>query len=190
MIYAGPTVFQVEGLKVFGFMDGYPAGEILPEGVVIREVNGFKVDSLEAFKNVTSMIRPGDVVSLKTDGGLFEISAVESQDSDGRGYLGVYVHEEMSLRWGGLNQFAPVFGVMLRLFFWIAFFNINIALVNLLPIVPFDGGRMFKEFLGVLRISDVNVLRIVYASVIAGVLLLLVNILPLLGMLKNHVLGL
>ncbi|UCC91254.1 MAG: site-2 protease family protein, partial [Candidatus Aenigmatarchaeota archaeon] len=68
-------------------------------------------------------------------------------------------------------------------FFWIFFLSFNIALVNLLPLIPFDGGKMFEEIIqefGVSKRRRDLFLKIVIAVILA---LLIVNALPLLNLL-------
>jgi membrane-associated protease RseP (regulator of RpoE activity) len=71
-------------------------------------------------------------------------------------------------------------GVLAGLFFWMYFFNFNVALVNLLPVVPFDGGKMILELLTVFRFSEEHIKKAVYLLLAAGLVVLLINAYPLL----------
>ena len=67
------------------------------------------------------------------------------------------------------------------------FFNINIGLVNLLPVIPFDGGRMFKELATTFKLSVQNVNRLIYAVVSATLIIFLINMIPLARMVYDLV---
>jgi membrane-associated protease RseP (regulator of RpoE activity) len=57
--------------------------------------------------------------------------------------------------------------VLANLFFWIWYININVAILNSLPIYPLDGGRVFKNLLkGVVGGNEKTVSRVTYAVTI------------------------
>jgi Zn-dependent protease len=62
---------------------------------------------------------------------------------------------------------------------WIMFFNFNIALVNLVPIAPFDGWHTLKELLSAFNISEASAQRIAYGVLAFAVILFLINISPI-----------
>jgi len=71
-----------------------------------------------------------------------------------------------------LNFFASVL-------FWIFFFNINIALVNILPLPPFDGGKILMEFLSDIS-SDRELQKMIAIVIILLIgMILLMNTIPL-----------
>ncbi len=76
----------------------------------------------------------------------------------------------------GFNLAAVLVGAS----FWIFFFNFNIALVNLLPIVPFDGGKMVLEIMSVFNVSEKIMKNVVYGFLLIGLVILAINAYPLL----------
>lgn len=71
----------------------------------------------------------------------------------------------------------PGYWLVVQILFWCAWFNITVGLCNALPLVPFDGGYIFKEgvdrFLeprGLMRYSDRVVLTVSYIMVLILVL--------------------
>jgi membrane-associated protease RseP (regulator of RpoE activity) len=76
-----------------------------------------------------------------------------------------------------------IVAVSVTALFWIFFFNINVGLANLLPIVPFDGGKMIVELMSMFRLGEESVKKIVYAFLLIGLLIILINAYPLLDML-------
>jgi len=69
---------------------------------------------------------------------------------------------------------------------WVLFFNLNVALVNILPIAPFDGWRMLQEVMYVFRISEEHARKVVYAIVAFCLVLLLINAMPLVNMFLEY----
>lgn len=122
----------------------------------------------EAFENESS-------VNITTDSGLFTLKPEELS-----GLKMKYVPDyRLQYDLLGFNLSALFAGSL----FWIFFFNFNVALVNLLPIVPFDGGKMIIELLSIFKLSEETIKKVVYAFVLIGLLILLINAFPLLYML-------
>ena len=170
-----------------GHMQGYPAEDVIPVDSIIYSVNGVPVDNDLLFKNATSDLKPGEEVVLNTSSGIYTLELAANEDQPGKGFIGVYLLENLEVT-GSASAFLSVtlMSFLLNALSWIAFFNINIALVNLLPVIPFDGGRMFKEIVETLKISDESVNRIMYVIVGFALVLLLVNVIPLLKIIASY----
>ncbi len=83
----------------------------------------------------------------------------------------------------GINIFEILAGIL----FWSFFFNINIGLINILPIPPLDGGKMLPELISILRVDKATIRKIVYVIILVGLLIILVNALPLIDMLFSRI---
>jgi len=71
----------------------------------------------------------------------------------------------------------PGYWLVVQILFWCAWFNITVGLCNALPLVPFDGGYIFKEGVerlleprGLLKYSEQIVLTVSYIMVLILVL--------------------
>ncbi|MFH0862119.1 MAG: site-2 protease family protein [Candidatus Altiarchaeota archaeon] len=175
------------GMQVVGFIPGYPAEKVLPQDTVVYSIDGKPTTNLTAFKAATASMPPGEVITLDTSKGSYELKLAANPEDQGKGYVGVYLKENPML--GGL--LGELFGIgalvfMLEMLEWIAFFNLNIALVNIMPLIPFDGGRMFKEVISTMRMSELNVKRVLYATIAFMAVLFIVNMLPLLRMMLDY----
>ena len=70
--------------------------------------------------------------------------------------------------------------IPVNIFFWVWFLNINVALINALPIYPLDGGRVFKSLMKNMLASRVNektIQRLIYIVTIALVSVIVLSIL-------------
>ncbi len=179
------------GLSVVGHMEGFPAEDVVPVDSIIYSVNGTPTPRFDVFKNLTAGLKPGGTVSLNTSEGVYDITLAAGEEEPERGYIGIYLMENLEFS-GPASGFINVglLSFVINALSWIAFFNVNIALVNLLPVIPFDGGRMFKEVVSTMNLSEGGVNRIVYAVVAFTALIFLVNLIPLLSMLAELFLNL
>jgi membrane-associated protease RseP (regulator of RpoE activity) len=174
------TLVQADGVRVIGFMKGYPIEKVMPVNTVIQSINGKSANDIESFKNITAMMKPGASVVLGTDNGTFIVTMMKDDKDPKRGLLGVFLTPNVKVKGGdGMRSLLGVISFMLEGLFWVAFFNLSIALVNILPLLPFDGGRMFKELIHAWRISPKSMDRMLYCAMIFMVLLFIVNAIPL-----------
>jgi len=143
--------------------DDLPAINANLQGVII-EFNGVKIRNNDDLKSELVKYKPGDSVEIKTklDGEIkrYNIILAEAPDNTGRAYIGIgIIHPSRS---GIIGKFYSVFSLfkdpathyeqkfggeliifIYNLLWWIILINISVALVNMLPLGIFDGGRVF-----------------------------------------------
>lgn len=176
------TITEQEGMMVTNVINGTPAYGVLEKDFVIREINGVQTLDIESFHSVLSGLRPGQTITLLTTNGTFDLTLAEHPGNSSRGYIGIDLQEKFEIRdeyKGEYRMQADAILFLTPTLFWIFFLSFNIALVNLLPIVPFDGGKMFEECMQEFGISKKRkdmLLKVVIAIILA---LLLVNASPL-----------
>lgn len=171
---------ESNGILILNVTPGYPAEGILKPGMVIHEINGKSVRTAELFMNATSTLKPGDEISLLTNEGEFRLKTTNDPENESRAVFGIALTPNISL-------IVKIIMFIKTALFWIFFFNINIALVNLLPIAPFDGWRMIKEVMLTFDIREKTAKNIIYGILAFTVLLFLINTLPLFDMLIDYI---
>lgn len=177
---------ESEGILVASASEGYPAYEVLGQGTIVYEIDNESVRNASLFTEKMGNVKPGDNITLKTNRGIFTITAAENPNELGRGFIGI--------SWLPYNQLTgfilPLMNFLVWSLFWIFFININISLVNVLPMAPFDGWRMLKEVMLTFNISEITARRFVRGVLVLMILLLLINTLPLFSSVFNSILEL
>jgi len=168
-----------EGIVVVSTMEGYPADGVLGQGTIIYDIDGEPVMNSGLFIEKMGRINPGDEIVLRTDRGEFTLTVTENPDSPEDAFMGI--------SWAPYN---PLMSFILLSLFWIFFININISLVNVLPMAPFDGWRMLKEVMLTFDISEITARRFVRGVLVLMILLLLINTLPLFSSVFSSILEL
>src|SRR5207245_10162823 len=112
------------------------------------------------------------------------VTTGKSDTNATRAILGVQTANYVPLR----NQFLPVYSSyqLLTAFSWMQLILLGVALVNMLPLFPFDGDRYLDTVLGVLCLKSTKNVRIVASVISLGLLssniilsyILLVTIFP------------
>jgi len=149
---------DVEGLRVFEDAPAVKVGLDAP----ILEFDGVEIISFDELGAEIRKHEPGELVNIKT---LDEDDEVvfydlELGEKDGEAYLGIGVSQPSTKGFSGyvygliskvkdpLIYYAPNWGggwanFIYDLLWWTVLINISVALVNMLPVGIFDGGRFF-----------------------------------------------
>ena len=128
----------------------------------ITNINDVKITSLDVFQDELSKYSPGDEIIIKTVVGedikSYEIELGENPNEEGSGYLGVGFRDtSRSGVMGKIIDFISSFKksniyyeskfeaawFIYNLLWWLVLISFSVALVNMLPVGIFDGGRFF-----------------------------------------------
>jgi len=183
-------ITEVDGVEVIGLDQGYPAEKYLQKNQIIYKLNGVEIRSLQNFSYAASKLKPGQEVVLETDHGIIKFNTTTNPANKSRAYMGVVVAPHFRLK-KGIDAYKCTFNFLTSLsiaMYWIIFFNFNIALVNLLPLVPLDGGKMFEELIAWFKLSELNTKRVVYGVIAFMVMLLFLNAYPLFTLVWQEIL--
>lgn len=174
------------GMLITNVVEGSPAEGVLEPGFVITEIGGKPTMDVEQFYVAIEGLEPGQAVEFVTSNGTFRLTLGDHPTKPGRGYIGIDLRETFETKEEYKSEKS--FWVDFVLFttptlFWIFFICFNVALVNLLPVIPFDGGKMFEEYMQEFKISRRKRDFIQKSVIFIIIILLLVNASPLAGML-------
>lgn len=189
ILFATPSIVTSHGLRLVDVAPGSPASQVLEGGLVIYGINGQGLNSIVDFTRLVKDLKPGDSVVYNTSKGLYEFNTTSDPANSSKSYMGVYVTLNPVSRIG-FTGIIPLIGFIVMALEWIVFFNFNIGLVNLLPVLPFDGGRMFPNIISTLDISKDTVKRITYLVILVTGAVFAINVFPLFRMLFTWMLGL
>jgi membrane-associated protease RseP (regulator of RpoE activity) len=144
----------------------------ISDGTILFGVDELNLSAMDDLN--LSSIKNRSTVNLTTSAGVFVLKPAELS--------GLKVRYKQDYRYDASIMGASLGGMLSTSLFWIFFFNLNIALVNLLPIVPFDGGKMVIELLTLFKVDDSLLKNIVYMLLAVGVVVILINAYPLIYM--------
>ena len=155
--------------KLLVFYDDAPAIRAGLTGA-ISEINGVKIDNREKLAREVLNKNPGEIILVKTYDGEtytdYNLTLEENPAKKGVPWLGIgFVERKSSGVLGKVVNFMSAFKkpevyyqsdwvageFIYNLLWWILLISISVALVNMLPIGIFDGGRFF--YLTILAIT-------------------------------------
>ncbi len=132
--------FPETGAVIGQVMQDTPAQAAgLEEGMLLKSIGGEPVSSRQDVISKLQLTRPNDTLVFSDGTAQFPVTAAAHPQVPGRGYFGIVaasVYENQS------TVFFGIFSWVARLLDLIFKLSMGIALANMLPIGPIDGGKM------------------------------------------------
>ncbi|MCS7102985.1 MAG: site-2 protease family protein [Candidatus Korarchaeum sp.] len=159
------------GVYVERVFESGPSWGVVPEGVIIRGIGSYIVEDLNSLSETLRKFKPGDSVVVVTDRGNFTVKLGSRPEDPSIPYLGVQLHPvpyfDPSI------PMPPSLAIQVLEFLVLTMvFNLGLAVINALPILPLDGGLMISEVLA--RYADESVARKLTWAVSAPFALMLI----------------
>ena len=137
------------GVLVNSTLEGYPANEVLRAGDIIIKMNETEVKSLQELIVFMKNTKPGDVVKLTVvrNGDIVNvhIRLVSDPRNSTKGFMGASFNDFYSLVFfrDSFSDLARSFSIeVYKILIWSIVATQSIAVINMLPIYPFDGGQV------------------------------------------------
>jgi|TARA_B100001971_G_scaffold179314_1_gene174718 membrane-associated protease RseP (regulator of RpoE activity) len=136
------------GFSFNDVMDDFSAmKQGMKPGMIINEVNGVEVLSYQDFSDEIGILKPNQELTLDTTNGTFTLIAKPSPDNPKTGLMGIQdIRNERRIKDEYKSISVPFFWLK-SLIKWLFLINLMIGLINLLPLMITDGGRMLKTAL-------------------------------------------
>jgi len=159
------------GVLVTGFTSGSPAqAQGMPQWSVITAVNGTQISGVQNLTAYMVKVTPGSLVrvQLSNPNQIVDVPTTRSDTNSSRALLGISSANYFPLRFA----FLPVQSSyqMFTAFGWLQLILLGVALVNMLPLFPFDGDRYLDTILGVLGLKNTKNVRTVASVISLGLL--------------------
>ncbi len=136
-----------QGVLITEISPGSSAEGVLSPWTVITGMNETSIataDDLGAFLDNTS---PGDLIVFTINGESVNLVVGAHPENVSRAYVGIYLTTYVPLI-PPLNLLGPSFGIEFqRSLLWFYIISLSLGIMNLLPIPPLDGDRLFKELI-------------------------------------------
>lgn len=151
----------------------------VPQYTVITAINGTQINSIANLTKFMSNVKPGQSVQLQLTDGTSSFArtvrtTLDNSTGNSRALIGIGTQDYQKPR---LSLITPFIGFQLSLaFYWLTLLLINVAIVNMLPLFPFDGDRYYATILNMLGVKNTKWPRIVATGISLGLLLLSIGI--------------
>jgi membrane-associated protease RseP (regulator of RpoE activity) len=141
--------------------------------MVITEINGKPVkltygEFLSGSRYLleeTENLKPGDEISVIANGTEFKVRLASNPENESLPYLGIV--------YSPITKGDIPFGFLFQLLTWIWIINYAIAIFNIMPLYPLDGGMIVQALAE--KINKKNATKITYAITIITLSILAFN---------------
>jgi len=164
------------GVTIGAVPDNLPANSSgLQAGDIVTSINGTKVASIGDLRRYMSLVIPGQEIVVGTGRGSFLVRTGVDQSNSSRALIGISGLADNIAYNPRLpflsDEFPPI---LLHAEFWLSVVLTSVAMINMLPMYPFDGDRFLDTVLNTLGIKRTKEIRMTANA--AAYLLLFLNV--------------
>jgi len=149
----------------------------LRAGDVVTSINGTTISGITALRNYMNNVKPGQLIVIGTVRGTFPIRTAPDPNNATHAVIGI----------GGLTDnivYQPKFSflssgfptILLHSEFWLSVVLVSVAMINMLPMYPFDGDKFLETGLNAIGIKRTKEIRTAANAVAYSLLLLNVGL--------------
>lgn len=164
------------GVAIGSVPDNMPAHSSgLQAGDIVNSINGTKISGIADLRRYMSAVAPGQAVVIGTERGTFTVKTGIDQSNSSHALIGIsgltndIVYEP---KFPFLSDGYP--SILLHAEFWLSVVLISVALINMLPMYPFDGDKFLETALNLFGIKRTKGIRA--AANFAAYSILLLNV--------------
>ncbi|MGA3296004.1 MAG: site-2 protease family protein [Candidatus Bathyarchaeia archaeon] len=164
------------GVLIGGAPDNLPAQLAgLRTGDVVSSINGTTISGIVPLRNYMNKVTPGQVVVIGTQRGEFAVRTQADPSNSTHSLIGISGLTDNTV-YNPKFQFMPrsLPTILLHAEFWMSVVLVSVALINMLPMYPFDGDKFLETTLNVLGLRRTKELRMI--ANFAAYSLLLLNV--------------
>ncbi len=164
------------GVQIGSIPDNLPAHSSgLKSGDIVMSINGTRISGLTDLRHYMARVNPGQEVVVGTQRGSYTVRTGADQNNSSRAIIGISDLTEYILYSPKLPFLSGDFpNILLHAEFWLSIVLISVAMINMLPMYPFDGDKFLETALNVFGIKKTKQIRT--ATNAAAYALLILNI--------------
>jgi membrane-associated protease RseP (regulator of RpoE activity) len=164
------------GVQVGSVPDNLPAySSGLKAGDVVTSINGSSVSGIADLRAIMSKVSPGQVITLGTHTGSYTVKTGVDQNNASHAVIGIGELTDLITYDPKLPFLSSNFpDILLHSEYWLSVVLVSVALINMLPMYPFDGDKFVETALNILGIRRTKIVR--SALNVAAYALLFLNI--------------
>ncbi|MFX1319443.1 MAG: site-2 protease family protein [Promethearchaeota archaeon] len=126
---------------------GTPAYGVLVPGMVIIGMNGTTIQTNQDISTFMANTSPGDLVVFTLSEGTIPLTLGTNPNNASIGYIGIWTRTYFPLVYP-FSLLGPIVGTQFyEGLTWFFVITISLGIINLLPIPPLDGDRLWKELI-------------------------------------------
>jgi membrane-associated protease RseP (regulator of RpoE activity) len=161
------------GVTITSISANLPAkGSGLQAGDSLTAINSTKISNINDLRQFMARVVPGQVVDLQTPRGTFDVKTAPDPSNSSHALIGIGLSENINYvpKFSFLSSDLP--DSVFRAEYWASVVLTSVALINMLPMVPFDGDKFLETTLNILGVGGTKQIRMIATGAALAVLLL------------------
>ncbi len=149
------------GVQIGSVPDNLPAySSGLKAGDTVISINGTRVSGITDLRNAMSKVSPGEVLVVGTKTGSYTVRTGVDQNNASHAVIGISGLTDLIIYDPKLPFLSSDFpNILLHSEYWLSVVLVSVALINMLPMYPFDGDKFIETALNLLGLRRTNVIR-------------------------------
>ena len=132
----------------------------LQAGDVVTSINGTKIQGISALRTYMNAVLPGQVVVIGTQRGQFTVRTGKDPNNSTHPVIGISGLTDNIVYQSKipfLSDSLPT--ILLHAEFWLSVVLVSVAMINMLPMYPFDGDKFLETGLNVIGVHNSKKIR-------------------------------
>lgn len=135
------------GVFIQSIVQGGSADGFLVPGMVVTGMNETAIHTDQDLSDFLANAQPGDLIIFQTNLGIVNLNVGAHPDNASRAYIGIYLRTYYPLHFP-FSLLGPQAGIQFYAgLIWFFMITFSLGIINLLPIPPLDGDRLWKELI-------------------------------------------
>jgi len=149
------------GVQIGSVPENLPAySSGLKAGDVVTSINGTGISGIADLRSFMSRVSPGQVIVIGTQTGSYMVKTGVDQNNASRALIGISGLTDLIVYDPKLPFLSSEFpNILLHAEYWLSVVLVSVALINMLPMYPFDGDKFLQTALNVLGIRRTKEIR-------------------------------
>jgi membrane-associated protease RseP (regulator of RpoE activity) len=149
------------GVQIGSVPDNLPAySSGLKTGDVVTSINGTRISGIADLRSFMSRVSPGEVIVVGTQTGSYMVKTGVDQNNASRALIGISGLTDLIVYDPKLPFLSSEFpNILLHAEYWLSVVLVSVALINMLPMYPFDGDKFIDTALNVFGIRKTKGIR-------------------------------
>jgi len=153
------------------FSSGVKAGD------TVIAINGTRISTITDIMKFMGGVKPGQEIMLGTQRGIFPVKTVADPSNSSHALIGIGGLTDLTVYQPKVSFLSPDFpNMLLHAEYWSSIVLTSVALINMLPMAPFDGDKFLLSALTLLGIKRTKEIRTIANGAAYGILLLNVGL--------------
>jgi len=149
------------GISVGSVPENLPASSAgIQPGDIVSSINGTRIDSIAQLRDYMAGVKAGEEIVLGTQRGEFSLRTAADLSNSSRAVIGISGLADNIVYNPKLPFLSPELPpILLRAEFWLSIVLVSVALINMLPMWPFDGDKFLETALSMFGIKRAKHIR-------------------------------